>query len=546
MQNKGEYGMGESNFEEKPPKIAARFRIATEIAAPQIREYILLAIGVLAISLLNISNYSIWKDDAERAFVATGLSFEDMMPSAMSGAAYLFFLRIWAGFAGTSEWALRASNLLFTPISLLYCLKILKAKNLSPKYSLVFFMHPMYVYYMDSVSPYAMIYALGFMFVYYVFCAEGFNRISNILKINAIYLLGVFVHFIFGFIYVIYLVRLASELVKKSLVLRNHLLMLLLFSLAYVPLLILIATNSYPVWTVSATATVKAIILIVYCFLGFFGLGLSRDDLQALNLDHISGVHILLCVLLALVLLLLVVYLIIYRVNPIANEGLLCAALAAYLVVFLIIAHIADFLLRERHVIPGLPLFLLIIVSGFDVLWKKAQPMDGERPPKDAVARARGLVAVALSVIALLLLSSANLRYSPYYRPVDARGALAYVRELLNDASRDRVIFTQMGNRVWTERYYGINAKDPGAANSFANYQYETPIYDGEVMVYPLGWETDTAVYKRLIDNKPPDLEYVFVIATYWESFESVFAFFDEQGFAKNTDYHLVNIYTVD
>ncbi|MDR0220853.1 MAG: hypothetical protein LBI54_05550, partial [Lachnospiraceae bacterium] len=358
-----------------------------------------------------------------------------------------------------------------------------------------------------------------------------FNSISNIFKINAIYLLGVFVGFIFGFIYVVYLVKLISEFAKKNIVLKNHLLMLLLFSLAYVPLLNLYVSH---LWTPGMDgSTVASITLIVYCFLGFFGLGLSRHDLRAFNLDQISGVHILLCALLALAFLLLVVYLIIYRVNPLANERLLCAALAAYLGVFLVIAHIVDFRLWERHVMPGLPLFLLIIVSGYDVLWKKVVLVAAEKPRKNSVAGVKDLQAVSLAVVALLLLSSANLRYNPYYQQANAKGALAYVRELLNDASGDRVIFARFDARSWTYRYYGINAEDSGARETFENNK-----------VYHIT-PTDPAIYKQLIANKPPGVEYVFVFNTYFEG-KAYIAYFDEQGFAKNTDYHLVDIYTVD
>jgi hypothetical protein len=243
---------------------------------------------------------------------------------------------------------------------------------------------------------------------------------------------------------------------------------------------------------------------------------------------------------LALALLLLVIYLLIYKVNPIANERLLCAAFAAYLGAFLVIAHIVSFRLWERHVVPVLPLFLLILVSGFDALWKKvrakAQATDGENPHKGAVVGARGLQAVALAVVALLLLSSANLRYNPYYQQVDARGGLAYVRGLLSDASRGRVIFVRFGEH--THRYYGLSTNAFNSVDAFE----KNKVYSIAVSSTDSGPDEQIM---EIIGSKPPDTEYVFVFDTYFLS-KNILTYFDEQGFAKNTDYHLVSIYTVD
>jgi hypothetical protein len=484
---------------------------------------------------LSISSYSFWADEAWQVFPAIGFGFDEMMDAALELAqpGYCIFVRVWAGFVGTSELAIRCGNLLFVPIALLYCLRILKAKNLSALYSLLFFMHPLYVYYMNEAKPYIIFYTLGFMFVYYVFCSERFYSIGNILKINIIYLLGVFVGLVFGFIYVAYLVRVVYELANKRSALKNHLLMLLLFSMAYIPLLNLYVSHFYT--KNSGGSAVASITLIAYCYLGFFGLGLSRRDLRVANFGQISSVQILLCALLLLALLLLVAFFILYRVNPVANEMLLCVALAAYLGVLIMVSHIADYRAWERHAMPGLPLFLLIVASGFDALRKKTwaipQPADGESPPKGALVGTKGLQAVSLMVAAMLFLSSANLRYNPYYQHADSRGALAYVRELQNDASSDRVIFTRFDD--WTYAYYNTSTEWIDVAGALAkNKVYHVPA-------------TDTATYGQIIDDKPPDTEYVFVFNNYFLG-NAFLAYFDEQGFAKNTDYHLVGIYVVE
>lgn len=153
---------------------------------------------------------------------------------------------------------------------------------------------------MDEATPYIIIYTLSLAYTYYVFFNDDFNSIKNIVVINLIYLLGVLVHFIFGFIIIPYIVMYLINNYKERKMIFKHIKILLLFSIIYVPLLIIYLLN-----LAHGNATgygIKNIAYIDYAFLGMVGLALSRNDLRALNFQKITNSQIVLLVLMVIVL----------------------------------------------------------------------------------------------------------------------------------------------------------------------------------------------------------------------------------------------------
>ena len=159
---------------------------------------------IFFIAILSISNTGMWYDEICRVFDPITGNLANTIKTSLSFAqpGYMLFMHLWERitFGTQIEFFIRCSNLVFVPIAIFYAYKIAKAKKWSLWTILLFFIHPIFVYYMNEATPYIIVYALSLAYTYYVFFSEDFNSTKNIFIINLIYLLGVFVHFMFGFI----------------------------------------------------------------------------------------------------------------------------------------------------------------------------------------------------------------------------------------------------------------------------------------------------------------------------------------------------------
>ncbi len=382
----------------------------------KMKKYKLLLIGliVLLISILSISNYSMWGDEICRVFDPISGNFINTLKTSLGFAqpGYMIYMYLWERitFSTNVEFFIRCSNLIFVPIAFYYVYKIVKYKKWNLWIILLFFMHPMFIYYMDEATPYIIVYTLSLAFIYYTFFTDDFNSTSNIVKLNIVYLIGVFFHFIFGFIIIPYIVNclMINHKDKKSIL--KHIYILLLFSIIYVPLLVTYLLNLIHVTT---GFSLKNIAYVIYSFIGMAGIGLSRNDLRALNFNKINSIQII-CLLFMIIVCVGLLYFIIKNIKTILKkerEYLIC--ILAYFVIIFGLSFVIKFGVWERHCFSIFPLFLISLI---DILYiiknnKKSN------------------IFIALYII-ILIFSSINIRYNYYYQSDDFKGVYEYIEEI--------------------------------------------------------------------------------------------------------------------
>lgn len=88
---------------------------------------------VLFISIISISNYSMWFDEIIRVFNPIIGNLNDTIKVSIANAqlGYMLYMFLWERmtFGTSSEFFIRCSNLIFVPIAIFYAYKIIKAKN---------------------------------------------------------------------------------------------------------------------------------------------------------------------------------------------------------------------------------------------------------------------------------------------------------------------------------------------------------------------------------------------------------------------------------
>lgn len=248
---------------------------------------------------------------------------------------------------------------------------------------------------------------------------------GNIIKSNAIYLLGVFVHFMFGFIIVFYFMHCLFVLRRegKRLILR-HAGVMACFSPAYLFLLYLYARYLRKTQTGFGW---KSILYIPYSFLGMQGAGLSRNDLRAGNFDRIQTWQIVLLAVFVVVLIVLALLALAKQRQVIAEERELLVSSAAYFAVIFAVAAVVEMGLWERHCMTAFPVFMICICDVLHSLWRE-----------------KGLPRfMAACYFVLLVLSAGNIVFNYYYSCDDLRGAAEQVAEHLTRDPQALVIDTQ-------------------------------------------------------------------------------------------------------
>ena len=410
-------------------------------------QYIVISCMIMLLAFASITNGSLWGDEICRVFDPISGDIAATVHTALGYAqpGYMLYMFVWTRLAGGAEFALRCSNLPWVVVGIVYAFKIVRSRNWSPWWTLAFFLHPMFVYYMDEATPYIVVHALSLAFLYYLWFSNDFDSSKNIICINAVYLLGVFMHFMYGFIIMLYFTKCAMRLAKQAKMLLKHMLVMLCFSPAYGILLYLYAKN-----LLGNTGTgfgVKSLAYIPYSFLGMQGAGLSRNDLRAGNFNHITMWQITL--LAAFVIVLLCLFFAVVR-DKIAvkqffkQDAQMLAALVAYFAVIFAAASLKDLGLWERHCMPAFPVFIICMVD----LWHLVSP-------KSALFRA-AVVGYAI----LLAISCANLRGNYYYACDDYKGMTEAVAAWLAEDAAHTVVTAQKENEFPYYSYLGA-AADP-------------------------------------------------------------------------------------
>lgn len=404
--------------------------------------YIILA-AALAIGLLSLSTHGIWMDEAVRIQVAN-LSVEDGYWShcydhLQVGLCHLQYL--WSLVFPKTEFCYRAMNLPFLLICCLYLFSILRHHKLSPWWILLFCAHPFICYYNNDASPYIILMACSCGAYYHAFYAESRSSARNICAILAWLLFGFFVHFIFGFAFILYLSYLFTEIYRNRDI--PHIRRQLIIGLIFAPLFAYLAYmymqhmmhGANRGWDKPGIFNLGS---AGYAFLGMSGLGLPRNDIRAGNFHLITPAMIALpsiaCLAFSLILFAARKKLASIFKNPdIRTAIILCA-------VFYAGSYSRNFQFWERHLTFLFLPFFIVLVLALQHTWNTGK------------AVYRGGV---LLFIVLLLISSSQLRWNKIYQKDDHKGALLYLKErgYLNS---DVPILAQ--GRLYLYNYY--NCKD--------------------------------------------------------------------------------------
>ena len=407
---------------------------------------------VLLVALLSIHDNGLWGDEACRVWHPQ-FTFSEYFSRAVGFGqiGYLMYTAIWSSLFGLSEVALRCSNIPFALLAAYYVLKIVKKTDM-PNWSFaLFFIHPMFTYYMNEVTPYIVVYAFSLAFIYYIFFFEDtFNDMKHLVRINSVFLAGVFFHFMFGFIYVLYLYKCIVLLKHRQLALKTHIKCMLLFMIAYIPLLAVICYGLFTNSLIRGEYTIKNVAFILYGFGGFMGLALSRNDLRAGNFSMLTGAQLGCAVALAALYGLIIVLArksLWAALKPYA--GLFISALACF--IFLNgVSALIQFRVWERHSMFLFPVWIMLVCLSINAL------SDG------------GIKKALLAgLLCLMLFSCFNLRSNYYYCYDDFKGVQASVHKYADEVPIDTIYTSIVDN-------YGFYSLEEAVAHTAAKIEYIT------------------------------------------------------------------------
>lgn len=400
-------------------------------------------LSALFVCIFSISSASFWVDEGIRYSYMLNGGILEAVKGGCEERQFMFiiFEFIWSGIFGTSEIALRAMNIPFFLIATYYFIKILKKSNVSPMYGLLFIIQPLFVYYLNDLSPYIILAAAGTGMIYYTFFQDE-KDVKSIAKANLFFLLGYAFHFIFAFCYFIYLSSALKEIVssdRKIQALVKHIKVDAVFCIAYIPLTIVYLINmtngiergwDHPGFT--------NIAYVIYSFLGLQGLCLSRNDLRSLSFDNLDSVMIITSGLLVLAVVVIFCLNIKKIIMSVKNNLSFLLSLIIYAVVFFAAAWIMYFHFWERHYIVLFVGFLF-----FEILWIHYAWENKNKANK---------VFTAVFVI-LLLISSFNIRFNYYYQKDDYKGLLEYIQK--EEIIDEEVVLVQGNYQLYD--YYGVD-----------------------------------------------------------------------------------------
>lgn len=379
---------------------------------------IILLLLVMLAGICSLSSHSFWMDEGmriqfSRARIEDGYFRHcwDFMQVGLVHALYL-----WDSLVGSSEIVLRAFNLPFLMIAAAYMLRILRQLKLPVWWLLLFALHPMMVYYMNDTGPYISITACTCALIWHCFYSPRKYTLCNTAIIFAWLTLGFSLHFIFGFAGVFYLYALVCRakeegsgrfLLKELLVVAPFAALILFIAWRYMQHM---PHGENQGWGAPGLFNIAS---SGYCLAGMAGLGLPRNDMRLGSYHLITPTMIALAASLALSLLVLLI-LNIRRLLTLLKEPCILSSLVLG-VVFFVAAFTRNFQFRERHVIFLYPMVFIATVYLMQGAWEQRRKW---------LCRPWVILTVAL-----LLTSSARLRYVEAYQKDDYKGAINYLQE---------------------------------------------------------------------------------------------------------------------
>lgn len=397
---------------------------------------------IVLFSILCITSGSFWGDEICRVEAPIYGSFKDIWRTAKGFAqpGYLFWITLWTKLLGTSEYIIRCSNIPFVLIQIAFVFKIIEKKEWPMEYAFLFFLHPMFAYYMDEATPYMAVYAFALGFVYYVFFTEDqeFKNIqfARAFRINLVFTIGFFIHFIFGFIYILYVVHYLLVEINDKKKRKNHFIVVLSFVVVYIPLLLLYVDGLFSGTPTGTGFGIKNIAFIIYAFLGMSGIGLSRNDLRAGNFTNISWWNIIALGLVCAALLLIAILFHRKWKTIIKNNKVMIISCIVYFLVFLSISKLINFGVWERHCMSVFPVYVILICDIVSEIMK---------------SDFKGIKIATMLYGVLLLISIGNIRFNYYYSCDDYKGVYQEISTMMEEKEDVHVLTDCSGE------YYNFN-----------------------------------------------------------------------------------------
>ena len=402
-----------------------------------------------------INKHSFWIDEFQTISIINVDTFGQLMDNiilaggAVSGMPLYFVVEwLWVSiFDGlSSEYIVRTSNLIFGAVYLVAIFFITKSKKceINPIFQILFVFNPVILYYMNEARPYIMILAFGAWVIYFSFFSDLSVRRNQVFCLM-FFTLGFLSHMMFVFIILIYAMVIFAKRKEMNFDLQAQIVTLLPFVftwgiiLVYYLKIILVAPEIGR--TIMGAKPLESIAQIIYSFLGFGGLALSRDDLRNLAFSNLTVTMILISTILGLAYFVLIIQSIKYKT---IIKKMSVKYILGFGVVFLsfLIANIV-FKTRfwERHIIYLIPILVLLIST-----------LASENIKINKVASSIPTILITLCMI----VSSVNIVFVEYYRGEDYKGVSNYIKE--NKLEESHTILIQGLPEGFN--YYGINSED--------------------------------------------------------------------------------------
>lgn len=484
----------------------------------KIKKIALTLIEIL-ISVVSISSYSLWTDEGIRIHAVVFGNLKDVVHYGLADKQLFFVLKqyLWTSLFGISEIAIRSLNLIFVWMIIYYLNKILGKREIDTSYGLLLFISPMFVYYMNDAGPYIILLAYSLAFLYYVIFIDSFSSKKNAFMINAVFLLGVGTHFIFGFVYLMYLVKVIYMAYKKQLQIKPHVLTGLAFSPLYVTLLIFymqaMENGASRGWD---PPTLLNILFVVYSFIGSAGLSLSRNEIRAGNFESLEWYQLVLpgCL---VILMGILFWMAIKNKNVVLKpHALMLSGTIVYGLVFYLFSYKWHFHFWERHFITAYVVMLILLIEVASKLIQK------------------NIIKVTITLLSILFLcSSFQLRFNPYYGKDNYKETIDYVFK-----SDKPVILFQGDWKV--SNYYGLEALD------FRVYQNKESKKDAKGLYYVIDIRNKSSREIEEIVSLYNDDDIIFVFNEKYDS-EHVAKEYERRKGYKQQFYNTFRIFeTID
>lgn len=411
--------------------------------------YLLPTVVALIVLVFSVNTSSIWIDEMLTYQVVHKSSFSEMFAGiwnahGANGGMPLYFMLewIWTQVFGYGEIGLRSLNIPFAIIYFIVSWQIVNKAQAPSLFCILFFLNPLFIYYMNEARPYVLLLSIGNIFTYLLFFGN-LNSYKTLVKLHFSFLLGFLTHMMFVFIMLMYVVWCIHLIQRKKLAIKRQLSALSLFIIPYSGILYYYINIMAGAGEIGGIGTLtpdwKASILqIIYYFAGFGGLGLSRNDLRSMFFSHLSWGQITCLVVLFSGYFILFLYII--KNHLWRNKHLVTVFLSGFIAfgAFCIVNIIFKTRFWERHIIYLLPILLLLLCYLLHLMITSKN--------------ARYKIST-ISIICLTAISGLRTMFDEYYAKEDYKGVATYIKETKN------ALFLLQGDPL-IYQYYGVNLND--------------------------------------------------------------------------------------